>query len=246
MIIENPKTSDIPALRQLWQEAFGDTDAYLDSFFSLAFATERALLVREDGGVLAALYWLDCSWEGKKIAYVYAVATSKQHRGKGLCTALMAELHNRVDRTILVPADDGLRTFYSRMGYRNFGGMEESTFFSGSTAVQIEKLTAESYALKRKALIPAGSVLQEGVFLPFLEGMLCFYSGKGFVFACSKQDGKLFVPEFLGDTTLLPGILKSLNCTEARVRCPGKAPFAMYRGINGENSLPEYFAFALD
>ena len=180
------------------------------------------------------------------MAYVYAVATKKEHRGKGLCKALMRELHNRVDRTILVPADDRLRTFYGRLGYRDFGGMEEILCYPDGTAVAAEKLTAESYAERRRNLIPTGGVLQEGVFLPFLEKSLDFYGGEGWLLAGTKQDGKLFAPEFLGDKAMLPGILKTLQCAEAKVRCPGNAPFAMYWSEGGENSLPGYFAFALD
>ncbi len=246
MIIEHPKISDIPALRELWKEAFSDTDTFLDSFFSLAFSPERALVIRESEDVLAALYWLDCSWNEKKVAYIYAVATKKAHRGKGLCKALMTELHNRVKRTILVPADEGLRAFYSRLGYRDFGGMEELLCYPGGTAVMAEKLTAESYAQMRRKMIPVGGVLQEGLFLPFLEENLDFYGGDGWLLAIGKENGKGFAPEFLGDKTLLSGILKGLQYKEARVRSPGKTPFAMYRSADGENSLPGYFAFALD
>lgn len=246
MTIENPLISDIPALRALWKEAFSDPDAYLDSFFALVFSPERALVIREDRDILAALYYLDCSWEENAVAYVYAVATKKAHQGKGLCKALMAELHNRVKRTILVPADESLRAFYSRLGYRDFGGMEEILCSPGGTAVVAEKLTAESYAQKRRELIPVGGVLQEGVFLPFLEENLDFYGGDGWLLAIGKENDKGFAPEFLGDKTLLPGILKELQYKEARVRCPGKTPFAMYRSADGGNSQPGYFAFALD
>ena len=33
MKIDHPDMTRIPALRQLWQEAFGDSDAFLDRFF---------------------------------------------------------------------------------------------------------------------------------------------------------------------------------------------------------------------
>ncbi len=246
MIIENPQIGDIPALRALWKEAFSDTDAFLDSFFSLAFAPERALVARESEKVLSALYWLNCTWEEKTVAYVYAVATDKKHRGKGLCKALMAQLHSRVDRAVLVPADEGLRGFYGGLGYRNFGGMEEILCYPGETAVAVEKLTAKSYAEKRKALLPAGGVLQEGEFLPLLEEMLTFYGGDGWLLAATAQEGKLFGAEYLGDKALLPGILRSLGFWEGKIRCPGDTPFAMYWDAYGQNSLPEYFAFALD
>ena len=96
MIIEHPVWEDIPALRALWKQAFGDTDAYLDSFFSRAFSPERALTAKENNKVVGALYWLDCLWGEKKLSYIYAVATDKDHRGRGVCKALMTEAHREM------------------------------------------------------------------------------------------------------------------------------------------------------
>lgn len=48
---------DLPALRELWKEAFGDGDSFLDQFFSVAFAPERSRVAVVDGAVGAALYW---------------------------------------------------------------------------------------------------------------------------------------------------------------------------------------------
>ena len=86
-----PADSLIPSLRDLWKAAFGDTDAFLDDFFSTAYAPHRCRCIVMDGQVAAALYWLDCACEGRKLAYIYAVATHPHHRGKGLCRTLMSE-----------------------------------------------------------------------------------------------------------------------------------------------------------
>lgn len=244
MIIEHPQNADIPALRQLWQRVFGDTDDFLDDFFLLAFSPERALVARENGEIRAALYWLHGTWKEKTVAYVYAVATKTEYRGQGLCRALMEKLHTLEKRTVLVPSDDGLRAFYGRLGYRDFGGMDETVCVSGGEAVSIEKLSAAAYMEKRKALLPAGSVLQEGDFLPMMEKLYAFYGGDGWLMAGQEEKGTFLASEFLGDAALLPGILKTLHCEKARVRSFGSTPFGMYRG--GENSLPSYFAFALD
>ena len=148
MIIENPKVEDVPALRQLWKEVFADTDAFLDSFFSKAFSTERALIVRVDGEIQAALYWFSCAWGEKTAAYVYAIATKARRRRQGLCSALMEKLHSQEKRTILVPANEGLRAFYGRMGYRDFGGLEEALYYPDGEEVKTEKLTAPDDAEK--------------------------------------------------------------------------------------------------
>ncbi len=246
MIIDNPVPQDIPALRALWKQGFGDTDAFLDDFFSLAFAPERALVARENGEIFGALYWLDCLCGDKSFAYIYAIATDKDHRGQGVCKTLMAEAHAKMAQegkgTILVPANDDLRAFYCQFGYKDFGGMDEVVCFAGKTSVPAEKLTADVYAQRRRLLLPEGGALQEGAFLPFIDTQMDFYGGDGWLLAIQKD----FAPEFLGDKALLPGILKTLRLSEARVRFAGKTPFAMCRCIEGEIPKPQYFAFALD
>lgn len=246
MIIENPGMQDVPALRALWQQAFGDTDAFLDNFFSLAFSPERALVAKEQGQILGALYWLDCQLKEKTFSYIYAVATDKAFFGQGVCTALMTRLHSLMENagkgTILVPGEEGLRNFYRRFGYENFGGMDEKLCFAGAMPIAVEKLTAHAYAQKRQQLLPEGGILQEGAFLPFMDTQMDFYGGKGWLLAIQKD----FAPEFLGDEAQLPGILKALDLPQACVRLAGEKPYAMYRRAAQGEPAPKYFAFALD
>ena len=51
MTIDAPKKQDIPALKALWQEAFGDEEAFLDCFFSTAFSPKRCRCVTLSGPV---------------------------------------------------------------------------------------------------------------------------------------------------------------------------------------------------
>ena len=85
MIIDAPQNTDIPALCALWKDAFGDTDDFLKDFFSTAFSPKRALCAREDGRIVGMLYWFDCIYEKKRIAYLYAIATHKDFRKRGIC-----------------------------------------------------------------------------------------------------------------------------------------------------------------
>ena len=88
MNINHPTPEQIPSLRTLWKEAFGDFDPFLDAFFATAFDEKRCLAVN---GADAACYWLDCACAGQKIAYLYAVATAKHRQGQGFCRALMEQ-----------------------------------------------------------------------------------------------------------------------------------------------------------
>ena len=82
MFADYPQAEQLPALRQLWKQAFGDTDAFLDIFFSTAFSPERCRCVVTDGEVAAALYWFSCEADGQPLAYLYAVATAERFRGQ--------------------------------------------------------------------------------------------------------------------------------------------------------------------
>ena len=69
----------------LWQQAFGDSRVFIDGFFRTGYSPDRCRFLERDGRLAAILYWFDCQWAGKKVAYIYSVATDKDFRGQGLC-----------------------------------------------------------------------------------------------------------------------------------------------------------------
>ena len=126
MTINAPTREQIPQLRQLWQQAFGDTEAFLDSFFSVGFSPERSRCVSIGNKVAAALYWFDCTCRGQKMAYLYAVATDAAFQNQGLCRALMADTHSHLQSlgyqgTILVPGSRQLFALYEKLGFQQIG-----------------------------------------------------------------------------------------------------------------------------
>lgn len=249
MNIKHPQHKDIPGLRRLWQEAFGDTDAWLDAFFSTAFSEDRCLTAWVDGQLAAALYWLDCSCRDKKCAYLYAVATDRAFRGRGLCHSLMERTHALLRErcyamAVLVPGSESLFRFYGSMGYRCFGGMRETFYTPSQTRIPLRQITAEEYAQARRALLPEGGIAQEGPTLAFLQTQAGFYAGDGFVLCAHRERDTLFAPELLGSAH--PGaILNALSCREGTFRTSGDKPFAMWLPL-AEIQKPEYFAIALD
>ena len=66
MRIDHPREADFAARRQLWKEAFGDTDAFLDLFEETAFSADRCLCLTEGDTLAAALYCLQlyCDFSG--------------------------------------------------------------------------------------------------------------------------------------------------------------------------------------
>jgi GNAT superfamily N-acetyltransferase len=123
---------DIPQLKALWRETFGDTDAYIDDFLSMWFDGELTAVAEADGRIAAAAYLLPVGHlktpEGERTpcGMVYAVATRESQRGRGLGSRVSRELGELANSrgipvTVLCPADDGLFEFYEkRTEYREY------------------------------------------------------------------------------------------------------------------------------
>ena len=196
MTIDKPKISHVPDLRVLFAEAFGEEEAFLDLFFSSAFSPCRALAATEGEELLGALYWFDCEYLEKKVAYVYGVATAKRHRGRGICTALMRSAHEHLrdegySSAILVPAELSLFNFYSRLGYRTACGISEREVVASESPLPLREVSTAEYASLRKSLLPAGAVIEEGPVLDLLSAGSKFYTGEGVLLAARLLDDRL-------------------------------------------------------
>lgn len=236
--------------RRLWREAFGDTDEFLDLFSSTAYAPERSRTVTVDGNLAAALYWFDCAYDGKKIAYIYAVATAKDYRRQGLCHRLMEDTHRHLKEqgyagAILVPGSKALFDLYEGMGYVTCSSI--STISCRAQGVsECREVSKAEYAMLRRQFLPPGGVTQEGANLDFLEQQAQFYTGPGFLLAARKEARCLYGLELLGDISVAPAIVAELDCRTGEFRTPGaELPFAMYYLLR-DDTAPNYFGFAFD
>ena len=239
-------------LRSLWKAAFGDTDAFLDIFFSTAYSPRRCRCAMEEDRIVAALYWFDISWDGLPCAYIYAVATDPQCRGRGLCRALMADTarvltDSGYEGALLVPQDEGLSTMYAKMDYLPATEIREEIWAADSRVIDIRPIDAHAYAAGRISLLPNNSVIQEGENLTFLSQIASFYGGEGFLAAVSREPEQLRILEYLGDKKHLGSLIHALGHREATVRTPGAGKaFAMYLPLSPQCKCPKYFAFCFD
>ena len=243
MRADYPAPEQVNGLRSLWKEAFGDTDSFLDSFWDTAFAFDRCRCITADGEVAAALYWLDCRCDGAPMAYIYAVATAKKHRGKGLCRQLLADTHAHLKNLgyagcILVPGSEALFAMYGKMGYAPFCGMNTVSYSAGEP-ISVQEVTAEEYGKLRKAYLPEHGVWQEGI--PFLATYAKLYAGEDFICAWAEDLGL----ELLGNTAAAPGILGALGRERGKFRIAGNTPFAMFCPLS-PTPAPGYFGIAFD
>lgn len=251
MRIDCPTREQLPQLRQLWQEAFGDEDTFLDSFFGQVFAPDRCRCITDAGQITAVLYWLDCRLDEAPLAYLYAVATRKTHRGKGLCRSLMADTHRLLKElgyagTLLVPGEPGLFQMYQTMGYDVCSRVTQWRCRAAERGMALREIDPAEYAALRRQYLPAGGVVQEGENLTLLTAMTRLYAGENVVFCARKEQGQLICPELLGDTDAAGRILASLQCDQGLFRGPGQdQAFAMYHPFD-HRLAPQYFGLAFD
>ena len=88
-IVRPSVPEDVPAQRALWKLAFGDSDSYIDNFYHTYYRPERVVVLEEEGTVRSMTAWFDTAFvvpgQGEyRAAYLYAVATHPDCRGRGL------------------------------------------------------------------------------------------------------------------------------------------------------------------
>lgn len=224
MIIKHPEKENIPALTALWMQAFGDTEDFIKIFFATGYASDRCMLCLEDDALVAALYWFDCCWEEKKVAYLYAIATDENHRGKGICNALMKYTHRHLQEqgyagALLMPAEGSLEGFYGKMGYRSMTPPAFSDDVQHKTALW-EAITPEEYLTLRQQYLPTGSVQHTLPALRYLGAFARFYRFPGGICCGDPELPMEKLPGYPGDP-------------------------AMYLSLDSTQTLPTYFALPL-
>ena len=144
--------TDLPGITALWQEAFGDSPEAIAYFFK-SFPNCLSYVAEEQGKIVSMVHALpQVLSPDVPAAYVYAVATLRSHRGKGLCRALMAfaeaDLRQRgFACCVLTPGEPGLFDYYKALGYET-AFTRRRTAFSGGEPV----CAAEYLALREQLL----------------------------------------------------------------------------------------------
>ena len=242
----------IAELQQLWQEAFGDSQEDIAEFFATGFSPQRVHCIWEDGKPVSALHWFDSRLADKKIAYLYAVATARAHRGKGLARRLMDETRTILTEKgyagmILVPMQESLFGFYKKLGFTPATTINEFICDAGPYPAPLTRIDAEQYARLRKTYLSANSVLQEKEVFAYLQTYAQFYMGTDFLLTATAEGDLLTVHEFLGNTQAAPNILNTLGLPRGKFRAPGNGrAFSVFFPLQSNCPAPDYFGLAMD
>ncbi len=118
------RKEDVPRLTALWQDAFGDSQDYIDRFFGLFLHPDSCLAAEVDGKLVSAMYLMDGpllfppSGRSLSTTYTYALATDPAYQGQGIGTAVYKACVDaaleRSDAACVLPAEKALYPFYER------------------------------------------------------------------------------------------------------------------------------------
>lgn len=246
---QSAQKQDYAALTALWQSCFGDAKAEIEAFWRLAKPT--VFLAKEDGRVasmLCALFspLIDYGGESHTAAYLYAVCTAPEYRGRGLCKKLFAfaekELKNQADFAALVPSEASLFDFYEKLGFRTAFYHKKYTVAAAGSA-KIARLDADGYRNLREMQLYGDFLSYDAPLLQW-QTHLSEASGAGLYrieteqcvccAAAEKCGDRLIIKELLPDCPEAAAALAAeLRCHDAEVRTNEmRQPFGMIKTLN--------------
>ncbi len=162
------REGDLPALRALWADAFGDDEAYIRAFHELFLRPGSCIVAQAEDQVVSAMYILEGpvlfppADTAMSAAYTYALATDPAWRGRGIGTAVyracVRSALERQDVVCVLPAERSLYDFYAgAAGARPVSYMREGTVqpeaLRGLARGRASSVSPGEYFLRRKSLL---------------------------------------------------------------------------------------------
>lgn len=250
MLLTRPSVpSDVPAQRQLWQLSFGDDGAYVDNFYNIYYRPERVLVLEEDGIVRSMTAWFDTTFVlpgvgSYRAAYLYAVATHPDCRGRGLAAKLLADADDyfrtlNIPAVTTVPAEPSLHQFFGANGFGEcFTLIPETLDVSTLQAPNVENplrpASPAQYNTVRESLLADLPHISYGDDALAFQASCCALGGGGLfvgetalgpVCLCAEGDGQgtMIFKELLGGPAalaILPHLPSKFPAQQHLVRTP--------------------------
>lgn len=252
MTIDFPHSSQCCELRALWQEAFGDNDTWVDTFFSIAYVPDRCRCVTMDNRIAAALYWFDCTCQGVSFAYLYGIATARRWQSQGLCRALIDNTHTLLRHlgyhgTVLVPADQILSRMYARLGYCSGPSLDIFTATTGEQPTPLHQLDSTSYIQMRQRFLPPDAIAYGENYAAFLEQEYTLLAGENLLLAGNMEGSVFHAAEFLGNPAAAPAVLCTLGAVSGTFCTFGQGTaHAMFFPLTADCPVPSYLGAAFE
>lgn len=271
--------SMLPDLKAIWKECFGDEEAYIDFFFSNQMKVnhtfenqliymesnhtfENQLVYMESNHPVSMLTMIPgmlvLSEGSRKIYYIYGVATTREHRGKGYAASLLEYAYFLAQKEnaalVLVPASESLYAYYRKLGFETAFYQNKISFvFSSDIANTNEfmwsmrEVNADTYGVIRKQQFSRqGTVIWKEKELLYAYKENQFLGGKSYCIECNNKEYLLMCYAYenclyVRETTLpdemvqmvIYTISKNFQCQRASVRIPAFCGSLGQRTANG-------------
>lgn len=179
--------ADRPGVESLWIDVFGDTPEYVRLFIDAHFDPDSFLIVRRDGEIAAMCALLKTEFVAggapASARYVYALATARKWRGRGLATRIIDKaLEISGTPLILLPENDELRSFYVRLGFADAFTREEWVVERDDDAARASFRPADARLLvRRREYAMAGDYVKWDEDAVSFAISLCVFLGGGAV-----------------------------------------------------------------
>lgn len=248
---------DIPFLKQIWKECFGDSDQYITRYFDTLFDHITVAVKRSDGIPVSMVSMLPVNlhtpggnYPGH---YIYAAATAKAFEGNGYMSELLdyacdlaAERGDQF--SCLIPATPSLFPFYQKrkyltVSYKNVKLVSPPSrllLSEPETGTLLTDLEEDAFFERRRGFLKkqdAAVVFDEHYFsYLYLEmrhtGVFTIGIGETDYAVCYLECGLLTVKETsLSEQALtecLPALCKRFHCAEAVVIFPTAESFSSH------------------
>lgn len=118
---------DVPRLKEIWKLCFGDSDSFINFYFTLRFKPDQTTVYEKNGEIVAMLTMIPVQWfvgdKELKGAMLYAIATHPNHQHQGIARSLMNWAtdylrNHQKEFCVLVPAEAHLFSFYEKQDYK--------------------------------------------------------------------------------------------------------------------------------
>lgn len=108
--------------RELWMDVFGDSREDVDRFFIDVHTPENLLAHCEQGRVVSMLNIVEINTDYGVTAYLYAIATAAEWRGRGFAAELIRQAiaisrERGYKAVMLIPSEESLVAYYRRFGF---------------------------------------------------------------------------------------------------------------------------------
>lgn len=209
------RNEDIPALKKLWHEVFGDPESLVEKFLALLGQVGSGHLAEVNGELAGAAYLLRGLdyVDGDELipcGYIYAVASYEKFRGMGIgsaltkaCAVSAEQWHAKMLCTL--PAEDSLYKWYEELVGVKPVLYRKRSEISCTGAAECRKLSATEYLLERETRLAGKCRLSVSWHIMEFQRLLCeeygggLYMGEDFIGFGYVDGGAAQIKELICD-----------------------------------------------